>query len=197
MANKLKTIILVTILGLPKFVLDILSLKFLWDIKANVLGAFAMALVGLAFISHYSVSTIFTPPPSNMPEIKSYEFPFEITYSHDGKIYEKSGAVVLKPETRMLDSGEKEWFWKRTIKKEDANFLYEARGTKIYLDCGYSDYYLKGRLFEDTPGTYVYYYTKHGQYKTMSLEHMEKRFGVKILSTKFSEPLVKDIEFCK
>jgi len=190
MSKKAKEIILIAIICIIKLSLNALPIILIvkeWD---SIVG---MALGVIVFFAFLIYENVVSDPYPSVPLIKYGEFPFEIVYSIDGDIMEKSGIYICSGSIDEVSylSSEKRWKWSSRIKKENANMLGEIDGIEIYIDCGDAYYYMFPQDPQDSyyPGTFVYFTDENGSYQRLDLKESKKELGIEIISAKFSQPI--------
>jgi hypothetical protein len=136
-----------------------------------------------------TIHLLFVAAPP-VPEIQYGEFPFEIVYSIDGEVFNKTD--TMKYENAVYsdyDSLVKHQGW-RAKHEEDAELLCEIDGYSIYLDCGNGYYYMQNeKNYDDYIPGEAMYWISGGSTHGITFEEAKEEFGVEIISTKFSEPI--------
>lgn len=203
MGKKIKTVLLILVIALPKlfcnaipvyiflFIKNIFT-HFLCDISSEEVIEFFIVLSLLTLTGIGFVFELIIPDPPT-PEIQYGEFPFEIVYEMDGKIYEISDTIVFEyigVENVSLIRHERDWH--HYFKFSDGRYrAFDKDGTEpsdLHLYIGDAEYYMTKTLPKEgyLPGE-VYF---EGAYAhPYSLKELEEEHGIKIISTKFSEPL--------
>ena len=187
MSKKTKEIILIAIICIIKLSLNALPIILIvkeWD---SFVGLALGFFVFFAFLLYYFTSMDSLPER----EITYGEFPFEIVYTIDEEEFEKQGIAICKcKKTFDLVYGA---YWDFEMYFDDS-YDDDILCTELYeikIDCGNASYYLDGeKPYEKyVPGEYIWYFSE-GKYYELTLEEAKEEFGIEIISTKFSEPLV-------
>ena len=191
------SVVINILLYIPAFV--IIYFAFNFDKAIELLEA-------VIFISPYLIGLILAVPAfiyqmlflydAPMPEIQYAEFPFEIVYEVDGDLYKIKDTLVCEldgTEPIPLEiHSERELVWDTYFKSTEDNFISLGKtggDNHLCIYIGDVDYYMFGKIRDDgyLPGEFFYVYPY--SHLPQSFEKLEETYGIKIISTKFSEPL--------
>ena len=190
MSRNTKNFALAIFLSLTKIIVDVIVGVALYKVFRKALYKLFLLFVGvfimLCFAFHSILSFIFIPSPTYVPEVKYAEFPFEITYSVDGKLFQKSDVLICECREDFDPEFGKRLIFIERFKGDDKNVLCVSDRKDVLLDCGNAEYYLLSEKPQDAyaPGEYIY---RYGHKYT--LKEAKERFKIEIISTKFSEPI--------
>ena len=153
----------------------------------------AIIMVILFFVSIFDSLVLGNAAKKSLPdkEITRGEFPFEIVYSIDGEVFEKRGVIICECSKDYETGYGAYWDFERYFDEFSDDNVLCTEPYEIKIDCGNARYYLDGKKpYENyVPGEYIYYVWM-GQSHEFTYEQAKKLFGIEIISTKFSEPLV-------
>ena len=144
-----------------------------------------------------NIIMLFVPAPP-VPDIQQQSFPYEIVYSIDEEVFNKTDILEYKYKAYSdVEQLEKNWRWESSSGTGTFNLLCEIEDEKIYIDCGNAQYYMTGEKPYDeyTPGEYVYYYDDDDEKIKLTHKEAKEKFGIEIISKKFSEPIENEFKY--
>ena len=200
------TIALWTFYALFGILLPIISVAnwefVLTNIAPNILAC-AIALIvlylcfpfalcgGILLLISLLAAWLLVPSPA-VPEVQYAEFPVEIVFEIEGERHEVSDTFVCKYNgiSQTFITKKREWV---SYFKNTGNYhlpLCYSKSSKglVCFYPGNAEYFMLGKTLEGKyqPGDF-YIDSYHTWHKTP--EELEEELGIKIISTKFSEPL--------
>jgi hypothetical protein len=193
MNEKTKKIILIVIGSIIKIGSTAAITAFLLKWWRSIVGAVMMIGIFFGLLIYELISPIilFMTPEPPKPLIEYGEFPFEIVYSVNGEVFNKTGKLRFKYRTYTdYDRLEKKAFWEGYYLNDPPYLLHQVGSQYIYIDCGQDEYYMMNEKPYDgyEPGEYFYYYVNYKK-TDLTPEEAKEKFGIEIISKKFSEPL--------
>lgn len=196
MTKNSKHIILMVLLCLARIIIDIFAILLIFKYRVAIYGTLAMIFLCFAF-AVYNFDNILTLPNPPMPEITYGEFPFEIVYSVDGEVFQKSDVIICECKVDYTPEYGKRLLFTEKYQSGTDNILCEKMGVDIRIDCGNPEYYLLSeKPCEDyVPGQYIYYEGYYFDYTELTSSEAKEQLGIEIISAHFSEPIENEFEY--
>ena len=189
-------------IGALKLFLNVLVIQLLSKYCEWIFVPLLIPVLFIAFLLEgpiLDLTALLLLPAPPVPEIQYAEFPFEIVYEVDGNVYKINDSLVCEYEgieflgSDIARDAEKYLDWNVYIKgtggNEDLPLKEFDDGAKLCIYLGDIDYWMFGEVDDYTnfPGEMVYY--SKPNFSDYLEEFDEEEYGIKIISTKFSEPL--------
>ena len=95
MTKNSKHLILMVLLCLARIIIDIYAILLIFKYRVAIYSTLAMIFLSFAF-AIYNFDNILTLPNPPIPKITYGEFPFEIVYSVDGEVFQKSDVIICE-----------------------------------------------------------------------------------------------------
>ncbi len=167
-------------------------------LAVGLIGIFA--LLSLPWLLIFGGIWLSPDPPK--PEITNGEFPFEITYAINEEVYSVDGVYVCEYAGIGADEGVGKYVdWDGYIKgtEDEALFIMEKDGKKIYCSVGWPEYYMDDPEDDAAVAPEPFFYSVYPNNMGGTTSHYindeeMQTYGISIIGYEFSEPIENEFK---